>query len=210
MKIYTSLLSANGRKPVAVCRYLELEPDIEEIDVYAGEGESAHYLTINPLGKIPTLVDNDVALFESNAILQYIAERYGNYKLLSHNPAKRAKINQWMFWESSHWQPILTQILSGHVAATLFSSHQHNTIDAPNWQDVELTRHLQLLEKALMRSKFLCGDFVTLADFSVADMTTYFKATHFPFTRYPALAKWYQRMNELDCWRNTYASPWKS
>lgn len=82
-KLYTHPHSANGRKVLAIINYLKLKPEIIPINVYTGEGQKSDYLKINPFGKIPTLVDGEFILWESNAIMLYIADKYGAYQLSS-------------------------------------------------------------------------------------------------------------------------------
>jgi glutathione S-transferase len=96
------------RKVLAVSRELELQPDIRLVNVYRGEGRTAEYLAINPTGKIPTLVDGDLTLYQSNAILQYLCEAHGDFRLWSRDPKARARIARWLYWETAHWQPALT------------------------------------------------------------------------------------------------------
>lgn len=79
--LYTTPLSANGRKVVALSRHLGLDPEIVEVNVYAGMGRTPEFLGRNPWGKVPTLVDGDLTLWESNAILQYITEAHGGFRL---------------------------------------------------------------------------------------------------------------------------------
>jgi len=95
LTLYSTALSANGRKVLAVSRYLELEIDVRVVNVYRGEGRAAEYLAINPTGKIPTLVDGDFTLYESNAILQYICEAHGDFRLWSREPQQRGRIARW-------------------------------------------------------------------------------------------------------------------
>ena len=92
--LYTTPLSANGRKVRAVSHHLALKPEVKIVNVFEGEGRAPEYLAINPFGKIPTLVDDDLTLGESNAILQYIAESYGDCRLWSHDPRRRADISR--------------------------------------------------------------------------------------------------------------------
>jgi glutathione S-transferase len=66
---------------------------------------------------------------------------------------------------------------------------------------------LAQLERALHITRFLCTAKPTLADFSVAGMTTYFRVGGFPFERYPAIRRWYDDMNALDAWSATRAAP---
>jgi len=57
---------------------------------------------------------------------------------------------------------------------------------------------------------FLTGETVTIADFSVAGMMTYFRAAHFPFRKTPSLSGWYARIEALDAWRSTETALWRA
>src|SRR5262249_16869028 len=109
LKLYTTPLSANGRKVLAVSHHLGLDPEVTLVNVYKGEGRAANYLAINPWGKVPTLVAGELTLWESNAILQSLSDAGGDFKLWSCDPKGRADISRWLFWESSHWQPAFIQ-----------------------------------------------------------------------------------------------------
>ena len=87
--LHTTPLSANGRKPLALSHQLGLAPEIRLVNVYRGEGRTPGFLAINPLGKIPVLVEGDLTLAESNAILVYIAEAHGGFRLWSREPRTR-------------------------------------------------------------------------------------------------------------------------
>ncbi len=72
------------------------------MNVYRGEGRAPEFLAKNPWGKVPTLVDGDFVLWESNAILLYASEAHGEDRLWSREPRERADISRWVFWESAH------------------------------------------------------------------------------------------------------------
>lgn len=203
LKLYATPLSANGRKVLAVAAELKVQADIQLINVYAGEGRRPAYLAVNPAGKIPTLIDGDLTLFESNAILVYLAEVHGGYGLWSEEPQARAQLLRWLFFESAHWQPTLSAVLSSHVAHRLFPERLPKPIDDPEWGASPVNVLLEQLEGALQTQDFLAGSELSLADFSVAGMTMYFKAGAFPFARYPAITRWYQALNERPSWRLT-------
>ncbi len=120
LTLYTTPLSANGRKVLAVSRQLGLAPKVEVVDVYRGEGQAAAYRSRNPFGKIPTLVEGDFTLWESNAILQYLSEAHGDLRLWGRDPKRRADVSRWLFWESSAWQPACSAVLAPRVAQLLF------------------------------------------------------------------------------------------
>src|SRR4051812_35031274 len=101
LTLYATPLSANGRKVLAVCHHLGIEPEIIVTNVYQGEGRAPEYLAINPSGKIPTLIDGDFTLSESNAILQCLSEAHGDFQLWFREPRRRADVSRWLFWEAS-------------------------------------------------------------------------------------------------------------
>jgi len=206
--LYTTLLSANGRKVVAACRHLGLAPRIREVNVYAGEGQTAEYLAINPAGKIPTLVDDHVTLTESNAILQYVAEAYGDGMLYALDPAKRAIISSWLFWESSQWQPALIPVLAELVGHRLRPDLVAVPATPPDWSNEPLQPLLARLDAHARQSEFLAGAEPTIADLSVAGMMTYFRTADFPFSRFPGISAWYARIEALPAWRESAVDVW--
>ena len=205
--IYTTPLSANGRKVLAVARHLDIEADVRLVNVYAGEGRTPEYLAINPLGKIPTLVDGDRILPESNAILLYLSEVCADFALSSADPARRAEIASWLFWEASLWQPALSAVLAETVGHLLVPAHVPAASEPPDWCDPKLAPLLPQIESALGRDRWILGSELTLADFAIAGMAMYFRATGFPFGDFPRLARWYAQVEELPAWRDTCVAP---
>jgi glutathione S-transferase len=208
LTLYATPLSANGRKVLAVSRELELQPDIRLVNVYRGEGRTAEYLAINSSGKIPTLVDGDLTLYESNAILQYLCEAHGECRLWSRDPKARARIARWLYWETGHWQPVLNRLLSPCVGHRLLPEVVPLPAASPDWDAVELRPLLSLLGTTLAASPFLSGDQVTIADFAVAGMVTYFPVAGFPFKDHRRFRDWYTRIEASVGWRATQDTLW--
>lgn len=206
--LYTTPLSANGRKPLALIHQLGLAPEIRLVNVYRGEGRAPAFLAINPLGKVPALVDGAFTLWESNAILCYIAETYGSFRLSSLEPKARADILRWLFWESSHWQPALSALLAPCVGHRLLPDTVPAPASPPDWQNAQLKPLLALLDAQLADRAFLTGRELTIADFSVAGMTTYFQHAKFPSSAWPNLATWLARIESLDAWQASAAPLW--
>jgi glutathione S-transferase len=205
--LYTTPLSANGRKALAVSLQLGLDPKVMLVNVYKGEGRATDYLSVNPQGKVPSLVDGSLMLWESNAILIYLAEAYGDSKLWSKDPKRRADLARWLFWESSHWQPTLTEVLRPVVAQKLgltpASPKARADYDSPAFQNIA-----GLLDVQLSDRPYVGGLELTIADFSIAGMMTYARACDFPFDRYPNIAKWYSHIEALPAWKATASAPW--
>jgi glutathione S-transferase len=205
--LYTTPLSANGRKVLAVCKHLAIEPDVKLVNVYAGEGRAPAYLEIHPLGKIPTLVDGHLVVWESNAVLQYIVEAHGGNRLWSREAKGRAAIARWLYWETAEWQPALVQVLTGFVARELGLIDGRTPVTI-NWSESRFRTQADFLEGHLRGREFLALDELTIADLSVAAMMMYVRRAYFPFSEFPAIAAWYERIEALDAWRSTAVEPW--
>lgn len=211
LKLYTTLLSANGRKPLLVSHHLGLDLEITEIDVYRGEGRSPEYLAVNPWGRIPTLTDGDFTLWESNAIAQYLSEAYADFRLSSRDPQRRADISRWLFWEASHWQPAFVPILSEPVGHLLLGRTEEAEKIEVNWKEPRFWGLATVLDERLAGSEFLVGDELSLADFVVAAMMMYARRVGgFPVDEVPALAAWYERVEQTEAWQATAVTPWKA
>lgn len=205
--LYSTPASANGRKVLALAHHLGLDPVVNVVNVYAGEGRRPEYLAVNPSGKIPVLVANGFVLTESNAILLYLAEAYGGFRLWSFVPRQRADISRWLFWEASEWQPALVPVLRGHVAHKLGLTPPAPSADA-DWADPGVRAVAGFLDAHLKERRFLVGDEITIADLSVAGMMTYARSASFPFAEFEGIAAWYDRIAGLDAWKATATDPW--
>jgi glutathione S-transferase len=125
---------------------------------------------------------------------------------LAINPT--GKIPTLVFWESAHWQPSLTALLSEQVGHRLLPHVIPRPRSAPDWNSASLQSLLKTLETTLSADAFLTGPHATIADFSVAGMCTYLRVAAFPFHDFPAFSRWYARIEGLDSWRATEVALW--
>src|ERR1044071_8161505 len=111
MKLYGFSASPNTWKVRAFAAHLGIPLDYEFVDLTKGAQRAPDYLKINHTGRTPTLVDGDFKLWESTAIMQYIADRKPN-SLWPSDARTRADIVRWQSWQLAHWgaescQPLL-------------------------------------------------------------------------------------------------------
>ena len=115
MKLYGFSPSPNTWKVRAVAAHLSIPLEFEFVDLTKGGSHTPDYLALNPTGRTPVLVDGDFKLWESTAIMQYIASRKPN-SLWPDDARARADIMRWQSWHLVHWskdgcEPLLFQRL---------------------------------------------------------------------------------------------------
>jgi glutathione S-transferase len=144
----------------------ELGADFEPIRVnlLAGEHRRPEFLKINPAGKIPVLVDGDLVLTESVAIVLYLAEKYSNKGLLPTGLNERAQVNRWLLFAATELEQPLWRI-SRHTA--LYPEEQRLPGDVI-LASGEFKDMASVLEKHMQGREFVAGDNVSVADFVMA------------------------------------------
>jgi len=85
MKLYAIVGSPNSRKVLSVINHLQIDVEVEYLDLSQGDHKTPSYVALNPNGMVPTLVDGDLKLWESNAIIQYLADKAGDDVLFPKN-----------------------------------------------------------------------------------------------------------------------------
>ena len=200
MKLYGFPPSPNTWKVRAVAAQIGVPLDTEFVDLT--KPRSPDYLAINPTGRTPTLVDGDFKLWESNAIMQYVASRTSN-ALWPNDARLRAEIMGWQSWQLAYWskegcEPLIFQRL---VKKLLNLGPPDEAILAKGTEC--FNREARVLDAHLSKSSYLVGTGVTLADFAVAAPLVYSKEAELPVAPYPRLQDWFGRVYALPAWRDT-------
>jgi len=202
MKLYGFPPSPNTWKVRAVASHLGVPLELEFVDLTKGASHTPAYLALNPTGRTPTLVDGDFKLWESNAILQYIASERAN-ALWPNDAQKRADITRWQCWQLAHWgkeacEPLTFQRL---VKAILNLGPPDEAIIAKGIE--AFNREAGVLDAHLGQQPYLVGRDLTLADFAVAAPLFYAKEAEMPLGPYAHLRGWFERVSALPAWRET-------
>ncbi len=169
----------------------------------AQENRSAEYLAVNPMGKIPALVDGSFQLWESNAINWYVAEKYPEAKLLPSSLEGRAGVQRWLFFQSAHVSPACFQVF--RTTNARMRRHWGIQPDAVATEAglKELARYLPVLEAALEGRDWLERDF-SLADIAYAPHLTFIAEGGFDFAIYPRIKGWLERLWARPAWKKTF------
>jgi glutathione S-transferase len=202
MKLYGFPPSPNTWKVRALAAHLGVPLELEFIDLSKGAQRAPAYLALNPTGRTPTLVDGDFKLWESNAIMAYIAGKTSN-SLWPNDPRTRADIARWQFWALAHWggQACVPLLFNRLIKKILNLGPPDEAAIAKATE--AFNKEAKMLDAHLAKQKFLAGDTLTIADFAVAAPLFYAKEAEMPVGPYPHLRGWFDRVAALPCWRET-------
>lgn len=188
----------NGRKITIMLEELELPYAIYPINIGRGDQFKPEFLAISPNNKIPAIVDPEgpegtpVSIFESGAILKYLAEKFGRF--YGTNWSERIRIDEWLFWQVGGFGPMLGQ--NNH-----FSRYAPEKIPyaIKRYQD-ESHRLYRVLDTQLRKQAELGGDYVA-GDYSIADIAIFDWSrgsdNHgIDITEFPSFAAWRQRVTD--------------
>jgi len=166
--------TTNGRRPVIMLEETSLPYELKPVDIQNGANRSPQHLEISPYGKIPALVDTAgpggarVSLFESTAILLYLADKSGKFG--GSTPARRADVQKWLIFSVAN------------VLPTFAIMRQHKELEAT------AVKLLDVLEAHLSKNEYLAGEY------SIADMTPVTRLVQFADHEWmksrPGVARW--------------------
>ena len=190
IELYTAA-TPNGFKVSIALEELGLPYRVIPLDFSTMEQKKPEFLAINPNGRIPAIVDRDngdFAVFESGAILLYLAEKSG--KLLSGELRARYTTLQWLFWQVGGLGPMLGQ-------------NQHFSHSAPQTVpyaierfQVETQRLYGVLNQRLGCSPWLGGDHYSIADIAAWPWVNCHVRQRIDLANYPAVHNWYERIKQ--------------
>ncbi len=206
MKLYTVLGSPNGRKTLSAINHLnDLDIEIIYLDMMEGELRSEQYMSLNPNAKVPTLVDGDLTLWESNAINQYLCAKSSNQTLYPTDPMVRSVVNRWLLWEVAHYNHAF-----GTVAFEEFV--RPNILKMPGNLDLaamakeNLKRYAAVLNQHMQDREFVVGESMTIADYALTHVEFFKDLIKFDWSEYPNVNAMYDRIRQNDNWTTTVPS----
>lgn len=196
-----SLPTPNGVKVSTALEEMELPYEAHRISLSRGDQHTPEFLSLNPNGKIPALIDPNgpngqlVQLMESAAIVWYLAEKTG--KLIPSDPIKKSHCMQWLFFQMGHIGPMFGQFGHFHMVAGARCEHPYPL----ERYKLETQRLLGVLEARLQECRYILGSEYTIADIMifpwVRTLENYYKAGELlELNKFPRVQSWLSRCLE--------------
>jgi glutathione S-transferase len=192
LKILGRKNSSNVQKVLWCCDELGLAYEREDVGGPFGKTREPAYLALNPNALIPTIIDDDFVLWESNTIIRYLAAKHGTGTLYPTDPRIRAKAERWMDWQLSVVVPAINPIFFGLIRTPPEKRDQAAITAARD----KLAGAMTMLDAELGRTDFVAGDAFTVGDIPVGIMTYRWYTLEIEREELPNLKRWYDRLTE--------------
>jgi glutathione S-transferase len=202
LNIHAFPASPRAFKVLAFASHIAIPYEFVLVDLTKGAQRSPEFAKLNLNQRMPVLEEDGFTLWESNAIIQYLATKKPESGLLPKDERARADVSRWMFWESAHWDSSCATLVFERFVKGLFGG------GAADPKEVErgltnFNRAAKVLDTHLKGRKFLCGDHLTVADFSVGAALIMAERAQFPLEAYGEIRRWYAGLAALPAWQKT-------
>ena len=202
MKLYFHPLSGNSRRTLLVAAHLDVPLERIVVDLTKGEQRGAPHLERNPGGRVPVLEDDGFLLWESRAIMQYLAEKTPGQTLLPTDARGRADVSRWLFWCAAHMAPANTVLVFENFVKPRTGRGPADPAEVARGEAL-VAQHAPLLDAHLAGRTWVAQDRLTLADFSIAASFALAGPARLPIGDYANLRAWLGRVQELEAWKRT-------
>lgn len=173
--LYLHPLTVNSIKVSLLCHALEITPRIHKIELFKGEHKDAAFLALNPDGKVPVMVVDGVVLTESNAILQFLANKFDSSFWPEHSQLQ-AETLKWLFWQSSNWSSIVGPF--GQYRVVMEHYGYGREVTAEQVQKFHYT--MKDMDQRLKGKSTLVGESLTIADISLGAFLMFAEQSEMP------------------------------
>ena len=200
IKLYT-WGTPNGRKISIMLEEVSLPYQVIPIDIMKGEQFKPEFLTINPNNKIPAIVDEETgqSIFESGAILLYLAEKSG--QLLPADSNEKWNVMQWLMWQMAGQGPMLGQahhFLHFNPGKSAYAEERYLQ---------EAKRLYNVLDKQLEQSRFVALNELSIADIAIWTWVSRYQFQKIDLHEFPNVLEWYLRLAQRPAFQAGYRVP---
>ncbi len=203
LKIIGRKTSSNVMKVLWACAELGLDFEREDLGGPFGGNDSPEYRALNPSGLVPTIVEDDFVLWESNSIVRYLAHEHGNGSLWPTDARTRARAERWMDWQLSVLSPALGPVFRGLVRTP---EAERDMAAIARARD-RLAGAMAILERYLGETEFVAGPDFTMGDIPVGIATFRWFALPIEREDYTNLKRWYDALTGRAGYREHIMNP---
>ncbi len=188
IRFYRDILSGHCHRVELLLTMLALPFDPVDVDIGQGDLSTPEFVALNRFSQVPVIVDEGVAIADSNAILVYLARRYGDHQWLPEDALGAARVQRWL------------SAAAGPIAYGVARARMVSVFDAPfNAHEAIATGHkfLSALDAELHGHSFIAAEHATIADLACYSYIAHAPEGHVSLDRYPEVRSWLERVEAL-------------
>lgn len=205
MKLYVFPPSPRAIKVLAVAHHLGLPFEPVFVDLTKGDQKTPDFLRLNPNGRMPVLQDGDFVLWESNAIIQYLADKKPG-ELMATDIQGRALVAQWLAWDIFDWDSACAILLFENLVKKLLTGAAADPVRVKEGEE-KFVKAATILDAQLAGRSFVLGDALSVVDFALAAPLHYAQACKLPLGPFENIKRWYGGVETIDAWKKALPPP---
>jgi glutathione S-transferase len=202
MRLYQHPMSANARAATMTALHLNAPVEFVYVDLQGQEQMQPAFLQMNPNHRVPVLEDGDFYLWESRAIMQYLAEKTPGQSLYPSDARARADVNRWLFWSGQHFAPAIGIFFYENLVKAMIGRGAPDPVELKRGDGL-FNEFAAVLDGHLADRKWISGSSLTLADLSIAAAYGCAAPGRAPVAWYANVQRWFARVQALDVWMKT-------
>lgn len=192
LKVIGRDTSSNVQKVLWTCGELDLPFERQNLGGPFGGNDTPEYKALNPNGRVPTIVDGDFVLWESNSCSRYLAAKHGYGTMYPEDPQVRGNGERWMDWQLTTMSPTLVPVFWGMVR----TAPEDRDMDAIEKARKELSANIAIVDRYLEKSEYISGDHFNVTDIPLGIAAYRWFAMEIEREDYPNFKRWYDLLSK--------------
>jgi glutathione S-transferase len=202
MRIYWIKAQA-PRRVLALVKHLGVKAELVEVDMMAGGFKLPDYVALNPNMKAPTLVDGELVLWEASAIMAHLCIKQGSDMWPASDALEQVEVLRWLSWNDCHWSSAVAPFYFEHIVKATFGMGEPDR-ESLKPKVADFVKFARVLDGHLQGRRYVACGRLTIADFQLASMATYWRESEMPMAAFPAVVRWIDELKGIPAW----ADPW--
>ncbi|MGZ0782587.1 glutathione S-transferase family protein [Pseudomonas saponiphila] len=204
MRLYYHPISTCSRRVLMTAQCLGIQLDLVLVDLVKGQQNSPEFLKLNPNHRVPVLEHDGFVLWESYAIMQYLADMVADQTIYPISPRSRADINRWLFWCGQYFMPGVAILNWENSIKKMIGIGPADPLEVARGESLFLDA-AKILDEHLGEREWICDTGLSLADLAIAAPLADQHSAKLPIEGRPNLQRWLKQVQALDSWKKTQA-----
>lgn len=200
LKLHVFPPSPRAFKVLLVAHHLGIDYEFCYVELPKGGHKTPEFAALNPNQRMPVLQEDGFTLWESNAIVEYLASKKDGW--LPRDTRDRLALTKWLYWESNHWDPACAIFVFERLVKPFFGLGETSESEIARGEAL-FKRLADVLNGQLERHRYVTGDSLSIADLAIASPLCVAEQVAYPLEEYRAIQRWQAELKAVPAWART-------